>query len=378
MLQMMQNKITAEGKKEQEAYDAFMCWCKNGADALAKSISDAETKITDLESSIKEAEAAMASDLDNAKKTKEESIATLNSAKALRAKEAAAFAKESSDYKTNIAAMKKAIAAIEKGATGFLQTSAGATLKKLVVTLDMSPTDRDVMSSFLSEGSRYAPQSGEITGILKQMLDTMSGDLADAEAKEKEANENFEGQAAALTKTIETCTKKIETLLVRIGDAGVDLVNMKEDLDDTSKCLAEDKEFLANMDKTCAAKKEEWTVRCKTRADELLALADTIKILNDDDALELFKKTLPSPALLQTKVGSKEMRTAALQALSGKKDVRLALITQALRGKGTFDKVLGMIDDMVKLLGEEQNDDNDKKAYCEAENDDNDKKAYCE
>merc|ERR1719199_1032942 len=334
---MMQNKITAEGKKEQEAYGAFMCWCKNGADALAKSISDAETKITDLESSIKEAEAAkaqMASDLDNAKKTKEESKATLNSAKALRAKEAAAFAKESSDFKTNIAAMKKAIAAIEKGATGFLQTSAGATLKKLVVTLDMSPTDRDVMSSFLSEGSRYAPQSGEITGILKQMLDTMSGDLADAEAKEKEANENFEGQAAALTKTIETCTKKIETLLVRIGDAGVDLVNMKEDLDDTSKCLAEDKEFLANMDKTCAAKKEEWTVRCKTRADEQLALADTIKILNDDDALELFKKTLPSPALLQTKVGSKEMRTAALQALSGKKDVRLALITQALRGKG--------------------------------------------
>merc|ERR1719478_500933 len=315
MLQMMQNKITAEGKKEQEAYDAFMCWCKNGADALAKSISDAETKITDLESSIKEAEAAMASDLDNAKKTKEESIATLNSAKALRAKEAAAFAKESSDFKTNIAAMKKAIAAIEKGATGFLQTSAGVTLKKLVVTLDMSPTDRDVMSSFLSEGGQYAPQSGEITGILKQMLDTMSGDLADAEAKEKEANENFEGQAAALTKTIETCTKKIETLLVRIGDAGVDLVNMKEDLDDTSKCLAEDKEFLANMDKTCAAKKEEWAARCKTRADELLALADTIKILNDDDALELFKKTLPTPALLQTKVGSKEMRTAALQVL---------------------------------------------------------------
>lgn len=28
----------------------------------------------------------------------------------------------------------------------------------------------------------------------------------------------------------------------------------------------------------------------KTRAEELLALAETIKILNDDDALDLFKK----------------------------------------------------------------------------------------
>ena len=32
----------------------------------------------------------------------------------------------------------------------------------------------------------------------------------------------------------------------------------------------------------------------KTRADELVALAMTIKDLNDDDALELFKTTLPT------------------------------------------------------------------------------------
>merc|ERR1719183_2076443 len=31
----------------------------------------------------------------------------------------------------------------------------------------------------------------------------------------------------------------------------------------------------------------------KLRSEELLALADTVKVLNDDDALELFKKTLP-------------------------------------------------------------------------------------
>ena len=30
------------------------------------------------------------------------------------------------------------------------------------------------------------------------------------------------------------------------------------------------------------------------RAEELVALAKTFKALNDDDALELFKKTLPS------------------------------------------------------------------------------------
>merc|ERR1719188_1231307 len=43
------------------------------------------------------------------------------------------------------------------------------------------------------------------------------------------------------------------------------------------------------------------------------------------------------------------------------------LVMLALAGKssGTFDKVLNMVDDMVELLGKEQTDDDDKKAYCE-------------
>lgn len=49
----------------------------------------------------------------------------------LREKEAAAFAKESADLKTNIAAIGKAVAALEKGAGGaaFLQTPAARLVK---------------------------------------------------------------------------------------------------------------------------------------------------------------------------------------------------------------------------------------------------------
>merc|ERR1719393_521329 len=50
------------------------------------------------------------------------------------------------------------------------------------------------------------------------------------------------------------------------------------------------------------------------------------------------------------------------------KDYRVSLISMALRsGKVSFDKVIKMIDDMVKLLGEEQTADDAKKKYCEAE-----------
>merc|ERR1719450_685860 len=118
--------------------------------------------------------------------------------------------------------------------------------------MDISETDRDVLSSFLSAGqgqdTRYAPQSGEIVGILKQMKDTMEKDLAEVTAAEEEAKATFESMLEAKTKQINALTKEVEDKLTRLGDAGVELVNMKEDLDDTKKSLEEDKKFLAEMD----------------------------------------------------------------------------------------------------------------------------------
>jgi hypothetical protein len=88
--------------------------------------------------------------------------------------------------------------------------------------------------------------------------------------------------------------------------------------------------------------------------------------LNDDDALDLFKKTLPSPSLLQMKVSAQEIRAKALRQMKASKDPRLDLISLAIRGKKvSFDKVIGMIDEMVSILKKEQITDDDKKEFCE-------------
>jgi peptidoglycan hydrolase CwlO-like protein len=372
MLQMMTNKVEAEGKKEEELFEKFMCYCKNGRGDLQQAIDDAEDKIPKLEASIKELDATigqLAADIKKAKADREEAKAAVAEATAIREKEAAEYAKSSGEMKTNLAAMGKAIDAISKGMEGaFLQTSGASVLRKLSVELDMSSVDRDVLSSFLSEGSSYAPASGQIVGILKQMKDTMDKDLADATAAEESAKKEFDVLIAAKTKQIDALTKEIEDKTARVGDDGVKLSEMKEDLEDTQESLEEDKKFLAELDKSCATKEAEWDERCKLRTEELLALADTIKILNDDDALELFKKTLPAPAFIQLQESSKEMARSALAALHGSKDYRLDLISLALKGrKVSFDKVIKMIDEMVALLGEEQKTDDDKKEKCEAD-----------
>merc|ERR1719478_1720525 len=125
------------------------------------------------------------------------------------------------------------------------------------------------------------------------MSDTMTANLNDATNDENSGIKSYDGLMAAKTKEVNALTKSIEEKSVRLGELQVNIVEMKEDLDDTQKALAEDKKFLADLGKNCALKTKEHEENMKMRGEELLALADTIKILNDDDALELFKKTLP-------------------------------------------------------------------------------------
>merc|ERR1719271_2277020 len=129
------------------------------------------------------------------------------------------------------------------------------------------------------------------------MTDTMEKDLADITAEEEKSIKDYEGLMAAKTKEINALTKEIEVKTARVGELGVQLVTEKEDLDDTGKQLLEDEQFLKDLEEDCETKDEVHATNKKIRAEELLALADTIKILNDDDALELFKKTLPTPSL---------------------------------------------------------------------------------
>jgi predicted nucleic acid-binding Zn-ribbon protein len=376
LLQDMQKKVEADGKKEKALFEKFMCYCKNGADDLKAAVDAADAKIPKLESSLAEAEAMkeqLVKDVAAARAAVAEAKQAIAQATSLREKEAAAFAKDSADYKANIAALKKAIAALEAGMAGkFLQTrsSTVAVLQQLAINRDMRSVDRDMLSAFLAQGTGYAPASGEITGILKQMLETMEKELAEIIAGEEKAAKDFEVLVAAKEKEVDANTGAIESKMGRAAELGLEIVELKEDLEDTTKAMGEDKKFMQEIAKSCGTKEEEWNERCKVRADELLAIGETIKILNDDDALDLFKKTLPSAALLQTMSSTTDMRKRAIEVLRSVRhgpDPRLDFIVLSLRSKaaGHFDKIMTMIDDMVILLGEEQVEDDMKKAFCE-------------
>jgi len=378
MLQSMQTKVQEEGEKEQALYDKYMCYCKTAGGDLQGSIAKAGSGISELGNKIKAAEeqkVVLEEELKTAQSDRTAAKAAMAEATAVRGKEAAAYAAEKADADKDIAAVSKAISAISSGMAGsFLQTSEAQMLKHILFSKrdDLMDDERQDILAFLSGAQEYAPQSGQIVGILKQIEDEMKKGAAEAAAAEESAIKTYDALMAAKKKEVLALTKEIETKLERVGTLGVEIAQMKNDLGDTEEALTADKDFLANLDKNCEKKKKEWEVVVKTRAEELAALADTIKVLNDDDALELFKKTLPSAAsLMQVQMTTKEYRKKALLLVqkvlkSGMQvNPELGLIALALKGKKIgFDKVIKMIDDMIMTLKVEQADDNAKKEYC--------------
>merc|ERR1719266_2762468 len=207
----------------------------------------------------------------------------------------------------------------------------------------------------------------------------MKSVLSDGMKQEEEAIASYEKMMESKGEEVEVLTESINEKMKAVGELAVDIIQMKEDLTDTEAQLMKDQEFLKNLDSSCATKTKEWEERSKTRAEELTALSETIKILNDDDALDLFKKTLPSgsASLVQVQQSRAALRDKALMVLRrvwrksdehhrpGIDFLVLALTGRKAMNQGMFDKVIGMCDDLVAELKQEQQDDNDKKEYCE-------------
>merc|ERR1719456_413 len=388
LMQNMQKEIEESGAKEKVLFDKFMCYCSGGTGDLKKAIADASAQIEDLTAKLKSEEAEkaqIAQDLIGHKKDREGATADIEEATVLRTKEEAAYSAEKADSETNIAAMAKAIPALEKGMGGaaLLQMPNGNRLHKLVESYpNMDAADRREALAFLEDSSESTGASDQIVGILKAMKDDMEAELKEAIADEEKAVAGYNDLKASKEKEIEMATEAIETKMARAGELAVSVVQTKDALEDANEEAADTQKFLATLEKDCATKEAEMAERTKMRNMEITAISEAIGILNDDDALDVFKKALPSSfaqtvAFLQ-KGDAKASRARKAQALLSKvavnaKDTHLNLLLYTLGSKlklksaGGFDEVTKMIDHMVVLLGKQQADDEKQKAYCEGE-----------
>merc|ERR1719155_50612 len=262
----------------------------------------------------------------------------------------------------------------------FLQMGASqkeAVQRMVQATSQLDDFQRESVMDLL-QGKESAQSSGEIMGMLKAMLEEMEGDLATAKSDEATSVSGFEELSAAKAAEISSATSAIEAKTKRSGEVAVEVVQTQDDLEDTEKEVKETQGFIGDLATQCAEKKGDWAERQKMRAEEVSAISEAIKVLNDDDALDLFKKTIPSMVqtgmeFLQKSSKSSVAKRAkhlllSLMQTGRAHTTQLSLMASALKSKAVdFSKITEQIDGMIEVLGKEQADDDTQKKFCDEE-----------
>merc|ERR1719156_231477 len=392
LLKDMAEQLEKEAEEDEEIYDKMACWCETNDKEKTKAITDAEAHISDLTTKIEELTASSArlnTEIKNLEKEVAENQAALDKATAIRQKQLAEFNEEEKDLLESISALKAAVTVLSKH-NSFVQmprshiVGVAATVQNAMqkhaslLAGVLTHKDRRAIASFVQSPEdyfdaeptfkqSYAPQSGEIFGILKQMKETFETNLAESQKEEMAAQKAYEELKATKEAEIQAAEDAIEKKTQELADTDEKLANSKQDLEDTRAKLAADQEYLAMLKEKCQMTDQEWEERQKTRQLEMEAVSKALAILSSDDAHDTFTRTF-NPALLQTESSSKKsLRSQAAELLKTVAErvnsPRLSAI--ALRCRlDAFTRVKKAIDDMIAQLLKEKEDEIKHKDFC--------------
>jgi len=392
LLKDMQAQLEKEQKEDEEVYERVACWCETNDKEKTDAIADAEARITDLTSNIEEATASSArlnTEIKNLEAEIGKNQEALGKATAIREKELAEFTAEEKDMLQSIGALKSAVTVLSKHHSSFAQVPEETLLdiaatvqdqfrihKRLLMGV-VTPSQRKALSAFMQAPGEfldsdqaafkqsYAPQSGEIFGILKQMKETFETNLSASQKEELQNQAAYEDLKAAKEMEIKAGEEQKDTKTQELANTDSKLSQAKLDLEDTRNSLTADQKFLMNLKETCQQTDTEWEERQKARQEEIQACSQALAILSNDDAHDTFTKTFNFVQVAEKRDGATRDRAAALLRKTAKQlnDPQLLALATKVR-MDVFAKVQAAIDGMVEELLKEKADEIKLKDFC--------------
>jgi len=387
LLTDMKTQLEKEAEEDAEMYEKMGCWCTTNDAEKTKAIADAKRLIAELTAKI-EADTAKVSQLETEIGKLGEDIAkqtsALNQATAIKTKETAEFEADQADMAANAKSLGGAVEALSAAHPGAALSQQAlmqvrAVLKKhadMHQKMFGSKHHRQVLSLIQENGKQlYAPESGAIFGVLKQMKEGFETNMADAAAEEKQAMDEYTSMKTAKTDQIKAAEDLSSSKTIELGDTEAALAAAKQDLEDTEAQLAADTKFLASVTETCATADADYEARLKVRTEEIKAVGETIGILTDDEAQTAFSKS-SSASFIQLRSRTRRMsseqqkreKAAHMLKLVAMKsgDAQLAKIATSSKLLD-FSEIKKAIDDMMAELKAVQTAEDEKYEFCTSE-----------
>jgi len=396
-------KIIAEGEAEAKSYDEYLQWCQNSVqesgfakETATKEKGELEAKITELTAEIEES-GAKTEDLASAIASNE---GDLKAATAIREKEYAEFMKGEKELMEVVAALEKAISILEKemakNPASFAQVYNNKVkniLQSLSLVADAAAftvADRQRLLALAQTdqadefeapaAAAYKGQSGGIIEVLEDMKEKADSQLAELRKVEETAKHNYDMLAQSLEAQISADKKDMKEAKTGKAEAEEQKAEAEGDLEVTTKELTNAKDTLATSRSSCMKVGADHEMTVKARAEELKVIAEAKKILMEttsgasDQTYSLFQVTVKSKLQTRSDLAhaevvvlvkrlARETHSAALAQLASR--VTAVLQYGAANGDDPFNKVKGLIQDMITQLEEEAKEEAAEKAYCD-------------
>lgn len=374
LLRDMQAQMEKEQEEDEKVYDEIACWCSANDKEKTQAIKDAEVSINHLTGQIESLTAQSArlgTEISNLEKEISANTKALDKAIALRRKALADFTAEEKDFVQSISSLKSAIIVLRKHHESLLQgesvMQAGQlmevtqALQKLEGQVE-NPKDRRTVKAFLSDPS-YNSQSGEIFGIMKNMLEEFERSLAESQKNEKAEVAAFQRLKKAKSDEIAAATEQLDAKTGEKANADEKNAQSKNEREDTQNSLSADEKFLMDLKEKCKQTDDEWEQRTKSRQEEIVATSQAIKILSADDARDNFSKTV-NTSFVQKTVSNQEKAAQFLTNASKRLNNSHLSVMAARVRLDAFTKVRAAISEMITQLDIEKKDEIKHKDWC--------------
>jgi len=382
LLKDMHAQLARESEADEEVYEKHSCWCQTNDKETTGAINDAQAHIRDLDSTIEKKTAESARLKTEILGLEQELVKyrkALDEATALRKKQEAEFDGEEKEMIESIRALQAAIVVLSKhhGGVAALSKVAAAVHSQIVKHADLlegtiTPRQRHAIASLAQQGGRlaprpkqaYAPQSGEIFGILQQMKATFEENLSVSQKEELSSQTAFADVKAAKDEQIRAAQAALTQKTQQVADSDQTLAQSQQDKEDTVESLSADEKFIIDLRSKCSMTDSEWEDRKKTRQDEIAAVSQAISILHSDDARDLFSKVFnPTSFLQEANIVESSRRGHSSKAAFGAGDQKLSSLSTAVR-LDPFPRVKQAIDDMILQLQRDKQDEVAHKDSC--------------
>jgi hypothetical protein len=425
LLSDLQAKIVKEGEQAQKEYQEYAEWCEDRSRNVAFEIKTGKGEVAELQAAIEGATAdssAMTAKIDELGSSLSTNDADLKAATGIRNQESSDFQAEEKDLEDTISTLERAVGILERemrkgGASALQLQGAGNLAKALTVMVDASmlnTQDASKLSALVQAESKatededsdsddatigapaaasYKGHSNDIVGVLEDLLEKAQGQLEASRKKESNAHHNFAMLKQSLEDEVKNGEKDMAATKKNLAATQEAQAVATGDLDVTSKALAEDEKTHSTLHQDCMTKSQDFEAATKSRGEELKALAEAKSVIGENTggaesvaygSSSFLQLGSSGDSALQTSSGLRSGTDLAnfevvrlVRDLARKHhDTQLTQLAQRMAaavrfsgtaGQGPFDKVKGLITDMIDRLLKDGETDASHKAYCDKE-----------